>query len=434
MSDTCDAVVVGAGVIGCSIALELARAGRRVVVVDRGPSPGAGATSASSAIVRFTYSTWTGVAVSWEGKHGWDAWQDHLEAPSAEGLARFVRTGGVLIESPEQDVVRVLGHLDRAGVPHERWDADTLRRHYPALDVGRYWPPKPVEDEGFWADAEGEVGAVWTPDAGHVDDPQQATVDLARAAERQGTVFRFRSPVIGVDRSGDRVRGVRLADGHVVSAPVVVNAAGAHAERITALAGALDDVAVRSRPLRQEVQHVPAPPGFGAEGPVPFVADLDLGTYVRWAPGGSLLIGGTEPDCDPLEWLDDADDCSPNPTRAVRTAHLYRAARRIPGLTVPEASRGIAAVYDVTDDWIPVYDRTSLGGFYIAAGTSGNQFKNAPVVGRLLAELVRACEDGHDHDADPVQVVLRRSGLAVDLGHYSRRRAVNRDSSFSVMG
>jgi len=434
VSDTCDAVVVGAGVIGCSVALELARSGRRVVVVDRGPSPGAGTTSASSSIVRFTYSTWTGVAVSWEGKHGWDAWQDHLEAPSGEAVARFVRTGGLLLESPEQDASRVAAHLDRAGVPYERWDAATLRERFPALDVGRYWPPKPVDDDAFWADAEGEVSALWTPDAGHVDDPQQATLDLARAAQRMGAAFRFRSGVVGVERVAGRVTGVRLADGDALSAPVVVNAAGPHAQAVTALAGALDDVTVRARPLRQEVQHVPAPPGFGAEGPVPFVADLDLGTYLRWVPGGGLLVGGTEPECDPLEWLDDADSCHPNPTRAVRTAHLYRAARRIPALTVPEASRGIAGVYDVTDDWIPVYDRTSLDGFYVAAGTSGNQFKNAPVVGRLMAEIVEASERGHDHDVDPVQVVLPRTGLTVDLGHYSRRRSVNRDSSFSVMG
>jgi sarcosine oxidase subunit beta len=434
VSDTADAVVVGAGVVGCSVALELARDGMRVAVVDRGPSPGSGSTSASSAIVRFTYSTWPGVAVSWEGKHGWDAWSDHVEARAGDLLARFVRTGGLALESPEQDVPRVLAHFDRAGVRYERWDAAELRRRLPALDVGRYWPPKSVEDEAFWADADGEVGAVWTPDAGHVDDPQQATVDLARAAERRGAAFRFAAGVVGVQRAGDRVAGVRLADGSQLSAPVVVNAAGPHSGMVNALAGVLDDFRVRTRPLRQEVQHVPAPPGFGAEAPVPFVADLDLGTYFRWAPGGGLLVGGTEPDCDPLEWLDDPDDCTPTPTRAVRNAHLYRAARRLPALTVPEASRGIAGVYDVTDDWIPLYDRTSLPGFYVAAGTSGNQFKNAPVVGRLLAELVAACEAGRDHDADPVQVVLPRTGAAVGLGHYSRRRDVNADSSFSVMG
>jgi sarcosine oxidase subunit beta len=182
--------------------------------------------------------------------------------------------------------------------------------------------------------------------------------------------------------------------------------------------------------MRQEVHHVAAPEGYSGA----LVADLDLGTYFRGTPGGGLLVGGTEPECDPLQWLDDADDYDPNPTQAVYRAQLYRAARRLPELTVPEGARGIAGVYDVTDDWIPIYDRTALPGYYVAIGTSGNQFKNAPVAGRFLAELVTACENGHDHDADPVQVKLERTGFVVDLGHYSRRRQVNRDSSFSVMG
>ena len=57
-----DAVVVGAGVMGTAIALELARGGRSVVVVDKASGPGFGSTSASSAIIRFTYSTPDGVA------------------------------------------------------------------------------------------------------------------------------------------------------------------------------------------------------------------------------------------------------------------------------------------------------------------------------------------------------------------------------------
>ena len=57
MSDRVDAVVIGAGVIGSSVALELSRSGRSVVVVDKGPAAGAGSTSSSSSIIRFSYST-----------------------------------------------------------------------------------------------------------------------------------------------------------------------------------------------------------------------------------------------------------------------------------------------------------------------------------------------------------------------------------------
>ena len=106
----------------------------------------------------------------------------------------------------------------------------------------------------------------------------------------------------------------------------------------------------------------------------------------------------------------------------------------MPGVRVPNTPRGVVGVYDVTDDWVPIYDRTDLPGYYVAIGTSGNQFKNAPVVGRFMAEIIGACENGRDHDTDPVQVPLPLTGHVAELQHYSRRRTMNTESSFSVMG
>ena len=103
-------------------------------------------------------------------------------------------------------------------------------------------------------------------------------------------------------------------------------------------------------------------------------------------------------------------------------------------MPIPQQAQGIVALYDVSDDWIPIYDKTSLGGYYMAVGTSGNQFKNAPLVGVLMAELVTACEAGHDHDRDPIRIKGRYTGLELDLGFASRLRQVHKDSSFSVLG
>jgi len=91
-------------------------------------------------------------------------------------------------------------------------------------------------------------------------------------------------------------------------------------------------------------------------------------------------------------------------------------------------------VYDVTSDWAPVYDRTELDGYYVAIGTSGNQFKNAPVVGKLMATLITAVQAGHDHDDDPVQLSCEHTGPTIDLGAFSRKREINLDSSGTVMG
>ncbi|MET0525984.1 MAG: FAD-dependent oxidoreductase [Nocardioides sp.] len=420
-----DVAVIGAGVMGCAIAYELSRLGNDVLVLERDVGAGSGSTSASSAIVRFNYSTVSTVAASWESLHRWQAWSDYLGADPGEPLAAFVRTGGLVLPAPVQDSELVLSHFDTVGIPYERWSADRIRQELPWLDPVRHYPPKPVDSPDFWATPDGdELSGIWVPDAGFVDDPRLAAQNLMDAARRHGARFRFRSGVVAVHKGDGRVTGVELADGTQVRAPVVVNASGPHSAIVNAMAGALDDFAVHTRPLRQEVHEVPAPPGYAAAGPGPFVADPDLGTYFRGTPSGRLLVGGTEPECDPMQWLDDPDAVDVHVTREVYEAQLYRAARRLPGLTVPGKPVGITGIYDVSDDWSPIYDRTCVDGFYVAVGTSGNQFKNAPVVGEFLAQLIRACESGHDHDREPLRLTLARTGLEVDLGTYSRRRSV----------
>ena len=103
-------------------------------------------------------------------------------------------------------------------------------------------------------------------------------------------------------------------------------------------------------------------------------------------------------------------------------AQIWRLARRMPNLEVPRKAAGVSGVYDVTRDWLPIYDRSPLDGFYVAIGTSGNQFKNAPIIGQAMTSLIEACESGHDHDTKPVQVDCYLTGRTLDLGVFSRNR------------
>ena len=436
MTETADAVVVGAGVIGASTAFELAKTGRRVVVADMLPGPGQGSTSASSACVRFNYSTLDGVAAAWEAHHHWAHWAEHLEHPAGAGpLARLQQTGLVMLDAPVAPKKRVLDLFDEVGVPYEDWDAAALASRVPGIDPGRFWPPKRLDDDAFWAEPDGQLGAFYNPDGGFVDDPQLAAENLAAAAARRGVSFRFRTMIVGVRTAGGRVTGLNLADGSVLSAPVVVNVAGPWSSGFNRVAGVGDDFTIAVRPMRQEVHHVPAPPGYNQGDQLgPVIADLDLGTYMRGTPGDGLLVGGTEPECEPLQWLDAPEDAVTHPTMAVYQSQLTRAARRFPGLTIPGTPRGITGVYDVASDWTPIYDRTGLDGFYVAMGTSGNQFKNAPVAGRFMAAIVAAVENGHDHDTDPVRYAGAHTGATINLGTFSRKRPVNTASSGTVMG
>jgi sarcosine oxidase, subunit beta len=431
VSDPADVVVIGAGVMGSSVAYQLARDGYAVTVVDQGGGVGHGSTSASSAIVRFNYSSWAGVALAWESRQTWQDWSGHLDAVDGESLAAFRRTGMLVVPARATRLEATTALFDRAGVPWEHWTAREIARRVPALDTGVFGPPRSIESEEFFAPAHGEIDGLWTPDAGYVDDPQLAAQNLADAAGRHGARYLMRRTVTGLRRVGSRwTVGTSAED---LETEIIVNAAGPWSGRVNALAGVEDDFGVHTRPLRQEVHQVEAPPGYTGSAAVT-VADLDLGTYLRPTGDGHLLIGGTEPECDPLEWVGDIEAVDLRPTAERFRAQVTRAARRMPGLRVPSRPSGVVGLYDVTDDWTPIYDRTSAPGFFVAIGTSGNQFKNAPVVGRLMAALIEAVSSGRDHDNDPLSMVMPRTGHTVDLGAFSRTRSLGVEGPHNVLG
>ncbi|WP_415973851.1 NAD(P)/FAD-dependent oxidoreductase [Rhodococcus sp. 077-4] len=435
MPRSTDVIVVGAGVIGNSVAYELAAQGYRVLVIDKEGGSGFGSTSASSAIIRFNYSTFDGMATAWEAAQCWKKWPEHLGNVGSTDVARFTECGMVFLDvdlAPRERTVRL---FDEIGVKYELWDSTTLADRIPGIDVGKYYPPKPVDSDSFYADADASLGAVFTPEAGFVDDPQLAAANLGAAAAAKGAVHSFRTRVTHIEQQASGHWMVQLDNGDTVEAPIVVNAAGPWSGTLNEMAGVGADFTVTVRPLRQEVHHVAAPGGYNQQARLgPMIADLDLGTYMRPDQGGGFLIGGTEPECDPLEWIDDPDRANPNRTADRFQAQVLRAARRLPHLPVPFQPRGIAGVYDAASDWTPIYDRTDRPGFYVAMGTSGNQFKNAPVVGRILATLIEKVEAGHDHDVDPVVYTGPHTGVKIDLGSFSRRREFNAESTGTVLG
>ncbi len=430
---TYDAVVVGSGVIGSSITYELGRRGFRTLTVDRHGGAGFGSTSFSSAIVRFTYSTYPGVAMSYEGLRYWENWGEHLKADRGAELAKFSQCGMVTLKTTGGHHLKVLPHFDSIGIPYEDWDEENFQSHLPELDLRRFGPPKRPEDDGFWDEpTERLEGGLFTPEAGYVSDPQLAAHNLHVAAAALNCDFRFNTEVTAITQQGGQITGVELGDGTSISAPVVVNAAGPHSRIINEMAGALGDMSIATTPLRQEVHHVPSPEDLDFENRGFNIADDDNGIYVRPDIGNNILVGSTEPECDPLHWVD--ADHEGQIQADQWEAQVLRLNRRLPDVGVPHQKRGVVGVYDVADDWIPIYDRTCIDGFYVAIGTSGNQFKNAAIAGYCMSELITAVENGHDHDADPVEVTGPHMGLAIDMSNFRRTRTVNPNSSMSVHG
>lgn len=421
------AVVIGAGIIGSSIGLELARSGWHTTVVDKYGEPGQGSTSATSAIVRYHYDHLPEAALAWEAGHRWMKWEDTLGVTDPRGLANFIRAGALVLDGVLKDRKASILNMTTLGIDVAELTAEELHARFPALDIAALGPPARTEDERFWRAATSELGGFWVPDAGYVDDPQLAVLNLAHAAMANGCEFLFKSVMTELRLSEGKVIGVELADGRSIDADVVVNAAGPWSAEVNRKANALSDFSVSTRPLEQEVISLPVPEGFSLEQGGTCVTDADLGTYFR-PHGNTLLVGGMEADCDPLVYLGAPEEVRASVSHGTWEVQGLRVARRVPAATIPGQPRGVVGVYDVTDDWIPIYDRTSIPGYYVAIGTSGHGFKQAPVVGEIVKELIEASESGHDHDRDPIALRGRLTGSEIQIGHFSRRRAVRRQS------
>jgi sarcosine oxidase subunit beta len=435
MNDHYDAIIIGAGAIGAAVAFEMAKKGYKTLSLDKLPAAGYGSTSNTCAIVRTHYSTWEGTALAYESFHHWKDWPNYLGVEDERGYAKFIQTGMVVVKSQANDFQKHLKLHAELGIPYEEWDAATLKEKLPYYDTSEFFPPRRPDDERFGESTGASVpGAFYVPTAGYVNDPQLSTHNLQRAAEAHGAEFRFNVAVTTILKHENAVRGVELADGTRIDAPIVVNVAGPHSAQVNRLAGVADSMKVTTRPLRHEVHYLPRPEGSEIDDTTCFTSDEDIGGYSRPEVGNLLLVGSQDPVCDPQEWIEDPDDFNREVTVEQWRSQVYRMALRIPTLRIPNQPKGIADLYDVSDDWMPIYDRSDLNGFYMAVGTSGNQYKNAPMAGMMMAEVIAACEGGHDHDRDPVCVTGPYTGLNLNVGFYSRNRDAHHDSSLTVLG
>ncbi len=429
-----DVIIIGSGIIGCAVAFELGKAGYKTLNIDKLGEAGAGSTSNSCALVRLSYSTYDGIQMARECFSYWHDWENYLEAKDERGMARFVNNGSLLTVSDAPNFPRMIRIFGELGIEFELWDKNQIVEKLPFMSHGSYYPPVRMDDDRFWDDATRQLEQmIYIREGGYITDPQLATHNLMVAAQAKGGEFIFNRAVTDVRRSAERVTGVTLDDGTEIDAPIVINIAGPHSRVINQLADVEGDMKINTRPLRHEVHFVPNPhpelTEIASHWP-----DADTGVYFRPEAGNALLIGSKDPECDPREWLDDPDDYSREVSMEQWKHQTYRLAKRLPELQIPNQPKGVVDLYDVTDDWIPIYDKSNLPGYYMAIGTSGNQFKNAGPVGYLMTQLIEAIENGHAHDADPICYQAVYNDFEVNIGFYSRLREINPESSFSVSG
>jgi sarcosine oxidase, subunit beta len=347
--------VIGGGAIGLSCARALATAGAQVTVLEAEPAIGRGSSARANGGVRAQFTTPINMAFS---------------LASIAELERFTET------HPEVGLHQT-GYLLIAGTEdRERGllDAIDLQRRS-GVDTTWLEPADVVEIAPF-VRPEGIRGAAFHARDGFLD-PAGLVSALADDARRLGVTILPGAAVEAVD-SGFVLRH----RGGTLRADRVVNAAGARARAVAALAGT--DVPVE--PVRRNLAHVmdPAPGRPGpAEGLTPMTVDVDTGVLVRREPAGGWVVAYSDPD-DPPGW-----DTSVDP------AFLVQLATRLPNrfpflLDLPfDPDRCWAGLYPETPDHHAIVgEDPRVDGLFHCVGFGGHGLMHAPAAGRAIAELI----------------------------------------------
>ncbi len=380
---TFDAIVIGAGSIGVPTALALADAGLRPLVLDQRPSLGQGAHKAAIGGVRATHGDPAKIRVGRESLEVFASWH---EAHGDD--IEWVTSGYVFVAYREQEelaFLRLLREQRRHGLDIDWLDAEALLARVP--DLVR----------------EGLRGGTFSPGDGHCST-LLAGQAMAAAARRAGASFRFGERVEALLCEGGRVVGVRTARERY-AAPVVINAAGAGASAVAALAGEV--VAVKAE-LHEAGITEPVAPFLG-----PLVVDVRPGpgsanVYCYQTRGGQVIFCLTpEP---PIfgEELGETSEFLP-----LVAQRLLRLIPRLEHLRVRRTWRGI---YPMTPDGSPLlgWSRAQEGLLH-AVGMCGQGLMLGPGVGTLVARMVCGGLEVDDHDTlrawDPARAFVGQEVL-----------------------
>ncbi len=357
MVETADAIVIGAGIHGASLAFHLASAGCKVVVLERSTAAG-GATGRSSGLVRMHYDVEADARLAWVSHAYFANWSERVA-----GDAGFVQTGFVQLVPPDEveELRANVAMQQRLGIDTQLIGPDEVRERVPGIVVDDV-----------------EVAA-WEPTSGYAD-PTMTTTSMITAAVARGARLFTRCLVSEIVQEGDRVVGVETSRGRF-EAPIVVNAAGAWAGPLAASVG----VEVPLQVWRHDVAYVRRPEGMPRH---PVIIDFANSMYAR-PEGDSLTLVALE-DGNPQGGSPDA------PVDAAAPGFLEKAAERLSRRLPAMEDAGLHSAHSgqdgITPDQHPIIGPAGPDGFYLDCGFSGTGFKIAPGVGAALAELILAGE------------------------------------------
>jgi len=353
---TQDVIVIGGGVIGCSIAYYLAKKGANVVVLER-DRVGAHASSAAAGML--------GAQVEM-------AFPGPMIQLCLRSRAMFPELGRELYERTGLDI-----ELNTEGLLRVAWnrtEAEELRdrAHWQRELGGRaeWWEPRSVREDEPEVGAD-ITGALFLPDDAQVSAPR-LTLAFARAAQALGVRLLEGCEVTDFLTDGDQVTGVETVVG-TFRAGVVVLAAGAWSGVLARRLGLnLPVFPVKGESLALRPDRLPHRKTLFAHG-----------CYLVPKADGRIVVGATEKE----------HDFSPGVSLGAIHRLAHEATRLVPSLAEADVWSYWSSVRPGSGDGLPLMGRlASVRGLYVASGHFRNGILLSPITGALMAELITGAQ------------------------------------------
>ncbi|SMQ81709.1 Glycine/D-amino acid oxidase [Bacillus sp. OV166] len=364
---TADVVIIGAGLMGCSTAYELAKRNVKNIVVLEKNAIGSGATGQSSGVLRGHYS------------------YPLLTRMAVQSLETFKYAEEILGNEVGYQPVGYMFGVDHENIEILKKNVEMQKKN--GVNTGivskevvrkEIWPQLDTEQFGAFA---------YEPEGGY-GDPVLTNQAFADAARALGVTIKQHCGVKRVLTSddGSKVVGVETIDGQIIFTPYVIVAAGVGAHHI------MKNVGVNVPVQGQRAQLIYISPG-ASMGTVPSFGDFKHDQYIKpEVCSGHLLLGNAD-HADP-QYIDpadyDADQYPKHATEAAIEKAIMKFLSCFPSLEQAKLLASYSSAYEVTPDGIPFISRTPIVGAYLCTGFSGHGFKIAPSVGKLTADLVLA--------------------------------------------
>jgi glycine/D-amino acid oxidase-like deaminating enzyme len=365
MLSTAEAVVIGAGSFGSSLAYHLAKMGLPdVVLLDRfevGAQTSPRAAGLTQQIRRERETTL-------------------LAKRSVEKLVAFTEETDIPLELHQSGSVKMA--RDAAGVAQVEWEIREGQQL--GLDI-RHIAPDELAERAPWARTEG-VRAMWIIPSDLFLEPRQVPQVYTAAARAEGVTVLTETPVTGLqrERGSGRVTGVTTSKGSI-SAPIIVDAAGAWTRQVAEESG----IRIPVVPMRHQLFITEPMPGIRNEQPICRVIDANV--YVRPCWGG-LMLGGYEANPLPFEMRDASPrfQIADMPLDVQVLRGLARGVRdQFPGLEDAPLQLYRGGLPTMTADGKHIVGAVpGAEGFYTVTGCVVGGLSISPGIGEMLAQLI----------------------------------------------